>query len=65
MKKGIIPWFVHNGVAANMLLAMILVAGIMMIPNLKKEIFPEFSIDIETVSLGYRGAATAEVEEGV
>tara|TARA_Y100000588_G_scaffold358956_1_gene417566 strand:- start:1057 stop:4308 length:3252 start_codon:yes stop_codon:yes gene_type:complete len=65
MKKGIIPWFVHNGVAANMLLAMILVAGIMMIPNLKKEIFPEFSIDIVTVSLVYRGAAPAEVEEGV
>ena len=65
MKKGVIFWFAHNGVAANMLLVMILVAGLMMIPNLKKEIFPEFSVDIVTVSVVYRGAAPEEVEEGV
>ncbi len=65
MKKGVISWFVHNGVAANMMLIMILVAGLMMIPNLKKEIFPEFSVDIVTVSVVYRGAAPEEVEEGV
>ena len=65
MKKGVIFWFAHNGVAANMMLIMILVAGLMMIPNLKKEIFPEFSVDIVTVSVVYRGAAPEEVEQGV
>ena len=33
--------------------------------TLKKEIFPEFSLDMITVQVSYRGAAPEEVEEGV
>ena len=63
--RGIVAWFVNNGVAANLLMAIIVVGGLMMLPGIKKEIFPEYSADIVTVSVEYRGAAPEEVEDGV
>lgn len=64
---GAIAWFTRNSVAANLLLFIILICGIMVLGNgmLTEEIFPEFSADIVTVSVVYRGAAPEEVEEGV
>ena len=63
--KGLVSWFAQNGVVANLLMIMIVAMGLMTIPKLKKEVFPEFSIGIITVSVSYRGAAPEEVEEAV
>ncbi len=63
--KGLIAWFANNGVVANLVMFVMVVAGLMTIPDLKKEVFPEFSIDMITVSVEYRGAAPEEVEEAV
>jgi len=60
-----IVWFARNGVAANLLMAMIIAGGILTLFNLKVEVFPEFSLDLITVSVQYLGAAPEEVEEGV
>ncbi len=65
MDKGIVPWFARNGVAANLLMIIIIVSGALTIPFLKKEIFPEYAVDIVTVQVRYLGAAPEEVEEGV
>ena len=35
------------------------------IPTITKEVFPEFNLDLITVSVRYLGAAPEEVEEGV
>jgi multidrug efflux pump subunit AcrB len=61
----IIEWFAENSVAANLLMVLILGGGFLTISSLKTEVFPEFSADIITVSMLYRGAAPAEVEEGI
>ena len=63
--KGIISWFARNGVAANLLMIIIAGAGLFSVSGVKKEIFPEFSLDIITIQVAYRGAAPVEVEEGV
>ena len=63
--KGIVAWFANNGVAANLIMAIIIVGGLMTLPGIKKEIFPEYSADIVTVTVEYRGAAPEEVEDGV
>ena len=63
--KGLISWFAHNGVAANLLLIVIVVVGAVTIPGLKKEIFPEYAIDMVTVSVDFRGGTPEEVEESV
>ena len=61
----LISWFARNGVVANILMVTILAGGIVSIPQIKKEVFPEISLDMVQVQVPYRGAAPEEVEEGV
>ncbi|NNE10088.1 MAG: efflux RND transporter permease subunit, partial [Gemmatimonadetes bacterium] len=63
--KGLIAWFAGNSVAANLLMGLIVIAGLFTLPTIKQEIFPEFSLDIIAITVVYRGAAPEEVEEGV
>ena len=63
--KTIIAWWAQNRVAANVLLVMIMAGGLLSIPSIKKEIFPEFATDMITVSVEYLGAAPEEVEESI
>jgi len=60
-----IAWFARNGVAANLMMVLILVAGVMTLSRVKVEVFPEFSLDLITISVEYLGASPEEVEEGV
>ena len=62
---GLISWFARNGVAANLLMIVIIVMGAMTIPRLKKEVFPEYAIDMVTVSVDFRGGTPEEIEETV
>lgn len=61
----IFAWFAENGVAANLLMVLIVVAGLMTLPDIKREVFPEFSSDRISVTVPYPGAAPEEVEEGI
>lgn len=63
--KRAVDWFAQNTVAANLLMILILGGGIFMIPQIRMEVFPEFSADMINVSVVYRGAAPEEVEEAV
>ena len=60
-----IYWFTKNHVAANFLMLAVVVMGFMTWPKLKKEIFPETSIDVVSVSIPYPNATPEEVERGV
>ena len=55
--KGLIAWFAQNGVVANLLMITVVMAGAITIPDLKKEVFPEFAVGVISVSVSYRGAA--------
>ena len=59
-----IAWFARNGVAANLLMGIILVGGIFSIRGLKMELFPDFDLDIVSIHLT-RAPAPLEVEEGI
>ncbi|TNF71099.1 MAG: efflux RND transporter permease subunit [Acidobacteria bacterium] len=63
--KGIIAWFADNGVAANLIMILIIVGGVVTLFGIKQEVFPEFSADVISVRVLYPGAAPEEVEEGV
>lgn len=56
---------VRNGVAANLLLMGIVVAGIISGYHLEQEVFPELSLDRIQVSVEYRGASPDEIEESI
>ncbi|HUT30512.1 MAG TPA: efflux RND transporter permease subunit [Sedimentisphaerales bacterium] len=64
-KKGPLAWFAANHVAANLLMFIIIAAGLLTIFTMKVEFFPEFTLDIITVSVPYLGASPADVEDGV
>ncbi len=64
-KKGPLAWFASNHVAANLLMVLIVAAGLLTIFTMKVEIFPELSVDMIIITVPYRGATPAEVEEGV
>ena len=63
--NGAIEWFARNHVAANLLLLLIVVGGIVALPSIQQKIFPDIDVDIITVWVPYLGAAPEEVEEGV
>ena len=63
--KGVLAWFAKNHVASNLLMILILAAGIMTVFTIKVEFFPEMSLDMITITVPYLGASPAEVEEGV
>ena len=60
-----IEWFARNHVAANLLMALLVVGGLLTIPILGQEMVPEVDLERVTVSVTYPGAAPEEVEEAV
>lgn len=58
-------WMARNHVAANMLLIFVLLGGVASLLQVKKETFPEFSLDQIQIQVAYLGASPEEVEEGV
>ena len=65
VSKGPIAWMAGNSVAANLLMAMLLIGGLYMGFNIKQEVFPEFSLDRVNISISYPGASPEEVEKGI
>ena len=45
--------------------SVILIAGIFSVRGLKMELFPDFDLDLVTISVAYPGAAPLEVEDGI
>jgi multidrug efflux pump subunit AcrB len=64
-KKGLLGWFASNHVAANLLMMFIIVSGLLAVFSIKMEVFPEFSADLISVTVPYRGASPEDVEKGV
>jgi len=62
--KGPMAWMAGNSVAANLLMVVFLVGGLIFAMQIKQEVFPEFSLDMVTISISYPGASPTEVEQG-
>ena len=63
--KSIINWFVNNIVAANLFMAMILIAGYFTLPKILMEIFPAPVLDIISISIPYPGASPEDIEKSI
>jgi len=63
--RGAIAWFAGHRVAANMLMCLILVGGILTTPYVEQEVFPDVDTGVLTVTVEYRGASPDEVETGI
>ncbi|GJM20636.1 MAG: multidrug transporter AcrB [Planctomycetota bacterium] len=65
MRRGFVAWFARHGVAANMLMLVILAAGLLRLTTIQLEVFPEVDSEMITVSVPFRGASPEEIEEGI
>ena len=63
--KGLIAWMVHNRVTPNLMMLVFLIGGAILAFTIKKEVFPEFDLDIVTVRVPYPGSSPEEVEQGI
>ncbi|MFH1810610.1 MAG: efflux RND transporter permease subunit [Pseudomonadota bacterium] len=63
--RGPIAWMAQNSVAANLLMAALLVSGIIAIYQIQKEVFPDVQIDVVAIDVAYPGAGPEEVERGI
>ena len=62
---GLIGWFTKNPVAANLLMILVICAGLISALNISKNMFPLGDLDQISISAVYPGAAPVEVEKGV
>ena len=65
VRRGIIAWFATNPVAANLLLLLIIILGIMSLENTRKEAFPSLEPDSLTISVSYDSGSAKQSEEGL
>ncbi len=63
--KSLLAAFARNTVFANIVLVMIFMVGGMAAVAMIRETFPEFSLDMITITVPYPGADPEEVEEGI
>ena len=63
--KGMIEWFARNSVAANLVMAFIVMSGIVAVTTVREEVFPEIDLDRISIQVAYLGAAPEEVEQAV
>lgn len=63
--RGSIRWFVHNPIAANLLMVFLIISGLLALPALDKQFFPDFELNKVAVNMPYRGAGPREVEEQI
>lgn len=64
-QAGVIAWFTNNSVAANLLMILIVIAGLMSAYSIKKRMFPDFAVNTVQVEVSYPGAGPEDVEQGV
>ncbi|ACA86746.1 efflux RND transporter permease subunit [Shewanella woodyi] len=64
-ERGIIAWFARNSVAANLLMIIIILGGLLTADTIRKQFFPQVEINWVEFNAFYPGAAPQEVEEGI
>lgn len=58
-------WFLHNPTAANLLMWVFLIGGVIAVFNMRQEVFPTAVLDTIEIRAEYRGATASEVEAQV
>ena len=63
--RSVLRWAVLNSPAMNTFMIATLIVGGFSLWSLRREVFPEFDLEIVLVTVAYPGASPAEVEEGI
>ncbi|HMP78288.1 MAG TPA: efflux RND transporter permease subunit [Pirellulaceae bacterium] len=63
--RSVVRWAIRNSPAMNTFLVALLVVGAVSMIIMRREVFPNFELEIVLVRVPFPGATPAEVEEGV
>ncbi|MBW2415323.1 MAG: efflux RND transporter permease subunit, partial [Deltaproteobacteria bacterium] len=63
--RRVIEWFAVNHVAANLVMALLLVGGTAALFTIPIRAFPDIDVPLVSIGVSYRGAAPEEIEEGI
>lgn len=63
--KAIGKWSVEHRVSVNLIMIFLFIAGGFTVYNMKREMFPQFNLDMIDISVRYPGASPEEAEEGI
>ena len=63
--RSVVSWTIRNMPAMNSLMVAVLLVGMMAFASMRREVFPEFDLEIVLVTVPYPGATPEEVEEGI
>lgn len=63
--RSLVSWAINNTPGMNVLVVGIMVAGLASFFNLRREVFPEFELEVILVSVPYPGASPGDTEKGV
>ncbi|MCG8615801.1 MAG: efflux RND transporter permease subunit, partial [Desulfobacterales bacterium] len=63
--KALGTWSVEHRVTVNLIMVFLIVAGWFTAINMRREMFPQFSLDMIDITVPYPGASPEEVEEGI
>ena len=64
-QKGLISWFAHNHVAANLMMFIIIIAGSFSVYTMTKKANPDLFIPVIQINMVLPGASPADVESGI
>ncbi len=64
LSRGAIAWMTNNSVAANLLMMVMLIGGLILGLQLRQEVFPEFELGVIEITITIPGATPEEVEKG-
>ncbi|WP_438975424.1 efflux RND transporter permease subunit [Roseicyclus sp.] len=62
---GILSYFTRHRTAANLLLMLLVVAGLAAIPQMRAQFFPDVISDEINIVIGWTGAGAEDVDEGI
>jgi len=63
--KSLAKWSVNNRVTVNLFMIFLIIAGLFTVLKMRRELNPQFDLDMVTVNIVYPGATPEEVEEGI
>ena len=63
--RSFLRWAIRNTPAMNTLMVAIMLVGAVSLWSMRREVFPEFELEIILVTVPYPGASPEEVEEGI
>lgn len=63
--KGLLAYFTRHGTVANLLLVVLIAAGLTTLPKMRSQFFPDVVVDTVSVSYAWSGAGAEDVDSAI